>query len=59
MCMRVQFHHRSPWKRLVEVVVLVLVTSSLWFTVAYMSPCRALPGKASTSPPAHASHLPT
>lgn len=36
---------RSPWKRLVEVVLLVLVTSSLWFAVAYSSPCRELPGK--------------
>ncbi|KAK9901698.1 hypothetical protein WJX75_008976 [Coccomyxa subellipsoidea] len=36
---------RSPWKRLVEVIALVLVTSSIWFTVAYMSPCRQLPGK--------------
>ena len=44
----ISLFHRSPWKRLVEVIALVLVTSSIWFTVAYMSPCRQLPGKAST-----------
>ena len=36
---------RSPWKRLVEVVVLVAVTATIWFTVAYCSPCKALPGQ--------------
>ena len=36
---------RSPWKRLVEVIALVAVTATIWFTVAYCSPCKALPGQ--------------
>ncbi len=42
--------HRSPWKRLVEVIVLVLITSAIWFTVAYMSPCRPLPQQVPSHP---------
>ena len=34
---------RSPWKRLFEVVFLVLITAALWFSVAYSSPCKPLP----------------
>ena len=34
---------RSPWKRLFEVMFLVLITAALWFSVAYSSPCKALP----------------
>lgn len=39
--------------------MLVLVTSTLWFTVAYMSPCRQLPGQASTTWPALNFHMHT
>ena len=34
---------RSPWKRLFEVMLLVLLTAALWFSVAYSSPCKPLP----------------
>ena len=34
---------RSPIRRLLEVLLLVLVTSSLWFCLSYASPCRTLP----------------
>ncbi|CAK0770655.1 hypothetical protein CVIRNUC_003789 [Coccomyxa viridis] len=34
---------RSPWKRLLEVMLLVLLTAALWFSVAYSSPCKPLP----------------
>ena len=34
---------RSPVRRLLEVLLLVLVTSSLWFCLSYASPCRTLP----------------
>lgn len=35
--------YRLPWKRLAEVMLLVLITAALWFTVAYASPCKPLP----------------
>ena len=34
---------RSTFKRLVEVLFLVFITSSIWFLVTYASPCRNLP----------------
>ena len=40
MCLRLC---RSPWKRLFEVMLLVLLTAALWFSVAYSSPCKPLP----------------
>ena len=36
---------RSPIRRISEVMLLVFVTSSLWFLVAYASPCKDLPPK--------------
>lgn len=38
---------RSPVKRLLEVLLLVLVTSSLWFGLSYSSPCHTLPNPVS------------
>lgn len=43
-----QFRHRhipfrSPWRRLAEVVCLSFVTASVWFLMAWGSPCRPLP----------------
>ncbi|KAI7845409.1 hypothetical protein COHA_001114 [Chlorella ohadii] len=43
-----QFRHRripfrSPWRRLAEVVCLSFVTASVWFAMAWSSPCRPLP----------------
>ena len=38
---------RSPVRRLLEVLLLVLVTSSLWFCLSYASPCRTLPAPVS------------
>ena len=38
---------RSPWKRLAEVVVLSFVTASLWFALAWSSPCSPLPSPVS------------
>ncbi|DBB10920.1 TPA: hypothetical protein ACH3X3_007381 [Trebouxia sp. C0006] len=45
-----QFRHvyipvRSPIRRISEVMLLVFVTSSLWFLIAYASPCKDLPPK--------------
>ena len=47
-----QFRHRhipfrSPWKRLAEVVALSFVTASLWFVLAWSSPCSPLPSPVS------------
>ena len=41
---------RSPIKRLLEVLLLVLLTSSVWFFISYASPCRALPSPVTTTP---------
>ena len=35
---------RSSMRRLLEVMALVFVTASIWFFVAWASPCRPLPG---------------
>ena len=43
LCADVDSVCRSPWKRLFEVVFLVLITAALWFSVAYSSPCKPLP----------------
>ena len=40
---------RSPIRRISEVMLLVFVTSSLWFLVAYASPCKDLPPKVSAA----------
>ena len=34
---------RSPWRRLAEVMALVFVTATLWFLIAFWSPCAPLP----------------
>ena len=36
---------RSSIRRVLEVMVLVLVTSGIWFLMAYGSPCKELPSK--------------
>ena len=41
---------RSSIRRVLEVVVLVLVTSGIWFLMAYGSPCKELPSKVSPLP---------
>ncbi len=48
-----QFRHRhipfrSPWRRLAEVVCLSFVTASIWFLMAWSSPCRPLPSPVRT-----------
>ena len=35
-------------RRVLEVLALVLLTSTLWFCIAYLSPCRPLPAKVSS-----------
>jgi chloride channel 7 len=35
----------SRWKRLAEVVLLAVLTTSLWFLFAYISPCAPLPSE--------------
>ena len=40
---------RSPIRRISEVMLLVFVTSSLWFLFAYASPCKNLPPKVHTA----------
>ena len=41
---------RSSIRRVLEVVVLVLVTSGIWFLMAYGSPCKELPSKVKPPP---------
>lgn len=41
---------RSPIRRISEVMLLVFVTSSLWFLIAYASPCKDLPPQVNTTP---------
>ncbi|KAK9790124.1 hypothetical protein WJX73_008199 [Symbiochloris irregularis] len=36
---------RSPVKRMLEVVALVFVTASVWYIVAWSSPCHSLPNR--------------
>lgn len=40
---------RSPIRRISEVMLLVIVTSSLWFLIAFASPCKDLPPKVALS----------
>lgn len=45
-----QLRHRwlprkSRWRRILEVLMLAFVTTTLWYTVAYASPCLPLPGE--------------
>ncbi|EFN52659.1 hypothetical protein CHLNCDRAFT_138594 [Chlorella variabilis] len=39
----IPFRRVSPWKRLAEVMCLSFITASIWFAMAWSSPCRPLP----------------